>query len=214
MHILRSPQRPKKKPRAPQSRRDQILGAAAQLIAEHGYHKTSMDAIALAVGIHKASLYHHFESKEAIVIALHLSIIDTLFGLHKERAEAGTLPPTRQLFEMMMDIVSLAETHPGHLRILFDHYRELPEAMHKQVSTKRKAYRDIVIQVLKRGMAEGEFGDIDVDFAARAVMGLCDWATQWYRPTGSLGARAVAERTWKLLVVGLGSSKSKRSLSP
>jgi AcrR family transcriptional regulator len=198
----------------PQSRRDQILNAAAELIAVHGYHKTSMDAVAIAVGIQKASLYHHFDSKEAIVIALHQSINDMLFELHRVRTEVGSTTAGRQLFEIMMDIVSLAETHPGHLRILFDHYRELPEAMHALVSTKRKAYRDIIIQVLKRGMAEGEFGDIDVDFAARAVMGLCDWATQWYRPTGSLGARAVAERTWKLLIVGLGSSKSKRSLAP
>ena len=76
---------------------------------------------------------------------------------------------------------------------------ELPEAMHKQVIARRKAYRDLIIQVLKRGMAEGEFGDIDVDFAARAVIGLCDWANQWYRPTGPLGTRAVAERAWKLL---------------
>src|SRR5260370_9896369 len=153
----RSPQRSRKKSRTPQSRRDQILSAAAKLIAEHGYHKASMDAIALAVGIHKASLYHHFESKEAIVIALHQSIIDQLFELHRVRVEAGPLPPERQLFEMVIDIVSLAETHPGQLRILFDHYRELPKAMHQQVGTKRKAYRDLIIKVLKRGMAEGEF---------------------------------------------------------
>jgi TetR/AcrR family transcriptional regulator, cholesterol catabolism regulator len=198
----------------PQSRRDQILNAAAELIAVHGYHKTSMDAVAIAVGIQKASLYHHFDSKEAIVIALHQSINDMLFELHRVRTEAGSTTAGRQLFEIMMDIVSLAETHPGHLRILFDHYRELPEAMHKQVIARRKAYRDLVIQVLKRGTAEGEFGYIDVDFAARAVIGLCDWANQWYRPTGRLGARAVAERAWKLLVVGLGSSGLKQSLLP
>jgi AcrR family transcriptional regulator len=151
----------------PQSRRDQILNAAAELIAVHGYHKTSMDAVAIAVGIQKASLYHHFDSKEAIVIALHQSINDMLFELHRVRTEVGSTTAGRQLFEIMMDIVSLAETHPGHLRILFDHYRELPEAMHKQVIARRKAYRDLVIQVLKRGTAEGEFGYIDVDFAAR-----------------------------------------------
>jgi TetR/AcrR family transcriptional regulator, cholesterol catabolism regulator len=114
---------------------------------------------------------------------------------------------------MMMDIVSLAETHPGQLRILFDHYGELPEAMHQQVGGTRRAYRALIVQALKRGMATEEFGDIDVDFAARAVMGLCDWAMQWYRPTGPLGTRALAERTWKLLVIGIGSSKTKRLLA-
>jgi TetR/AcrR family transcriptional regulator, cholesterol catabolism regulator len=59
------------------------------LVGPRGYHKTSMDAIAAAVGIQKASLYHHFESKEAIVLELHRSIIDRLFELHRSTGGVG-----------------------------------------------------------------------------------------------------------------------------
>ena len=51
------------------SRRDEILETAASLIAASGL-RTSLQEIADAAGILPGSLYHHFESKEAILIEL------------------------------------------------------------------------------------------------------------------------------------------------
>lgn len=50
--------------------RDEILDAAAELFTTRGYASTSTRAIAEAVGIRQASLYHHFPNKEAILEAL------------------------------------------------------------------------------------------------------------------------------------------------
>jgi AcrR family transcriptional regulator len=51
-------------------RRDEILAAAAELFASDGYTNTSMREVAAASGILAGSLYHHFESKEAIAVEL------------------------------------------------------------------------------------------------------------------------------------------------
>lgn len=53
-----------------QEREDLILETAEEVITEKGYHDTSMDEIALRVGISKGTLYLHFASKEALVMAL------------------------------------------------------------------------------------------------------------------------------------------------
>lgn len=47
-----------------------ILDTAARLLRSGGYHQTTLREIAEAVGIRKASLYHHFGSKEEIVEAV------------------------------------------------------------------------------------------------------------------------------------------------
>jgi AcrR family transcriptional regulator len=47
-----------------------ILDTAARLLRSGGYHQTTLREIAEAVGIRKASLYHHFASKEEIVEAV------------------------------------------------------------------------------------------------------------------------------------------------
>jgi AcrR family transcriptional regulator len=68
--------------------RDQILGAAAALFAEHGYAGTTTRAIAERVGIRQASLYYHFAGKDEILLELleisvrpSLAFVDTLLAL-------------------------------------------------------------------------------------------------------------------------------------
>jgi AcrR family transcriptional regulator len=53
-----------------QTPRAEILDAAAELFTTHGYANTSTRAVADAVGIRQASLYHHFAAKDDILDAL------------------------------------------------------------------------------------------------------------------------------------------------
>ncbi|WP_328391995.1 TetR/AcrR family transcriptional regulator [Nocardia sp. NBC_00416] len=66
------PGRPRLAPRRRQGQtpRAEILDAAAELFTTHGYGSTSTRAIAEAVGIRQASLYHHFAAKDDILDAL------------------------------------------------------------------------------------------------------------------------------------------------
>ena len=50
--------------------REEILVAAAQIFGQKGFHATSMQDIAQAVNLQKASLYHHFGSKQEILLEL------------------------------------------------------------------------------------------------------------------------------------------------
>src|SRR5678815_3587856 len=49
------------------ARRDEVTRTAARLFAERGYHGTSLADLAEALGIQKASLYHHIASKEDLL---------------------------------------------------------------------------------------------------------------------------------------------------
>ncbi|HEY6016512.1 MAG TPA: helix-turn-helix domain-containing protein, partial [Gaiellaceae bacterium] len=48
-------------------RRSELTRAAARLFAQKGYHGTSIGDIAEALGVQKASLYHHIESKQDLL---------------------------------------------------------------------------------------------------------------------------------------------------
>lgn len=61
---------PKMKPEALEARRNQILQAALTCFVQTGYHKTSVDDIASQAGLSKGSIYTHFESKQALFLAL------------------------------------------------------------------------------------------------------------------------------------------------
>ena len=77
--------------------RQEILEASLELFSVQGFEATSISQIAGAVGIRKASLYSHFESKKAILDALVQEILEQ-YGAHsifaKGKEHAGNLPVT------------------------------------------------------------------------------------------------------------------------
>ena len=62
-------------------RRGQIVDALGRLMAEHGYHRSSVAAIAQAAGLSPGLLHYHFDSKQQILLAL----VETLGQTIRER---------------------------------------------------------------------------------------------------------------------------------
>jgi AcrR family transcriptional regulator len=58
--------------------RRKILKTAEQLFSEKGFNGTSIDAIAVKVGIHKASIFYHFKNKKAIIDTLYRDLLREL----------------------------------------------------------------------------------------------------------------------------------------
>lgn len=51
--------------------KDDIIKAAARIISQEGYDKLTLSTLAEALGVRKASIYHHFDGKDAIIDALY-----------------------------------------------------------------------------------------------------------------------------------------------
>src|SRR5215467_7935752 len=54
--------------RAGRDRGEEVYAAALRLFREKGYHATSMQDIAAAVGLYKGSLYHYIDGKEELLV--------------------------------------------------------------------------------------------------------------------------------------------------
>lgn len=73
--------------------KQEILDAALELFSVQGYEATSISQLAEAVGIRKASLYSHFENKQAILGALIQTTMEE-YGKHSIFAKADWDDPT------------------------------------------------------------------------------------------------------------------------
>ena len=60
---------PKKRDSAPSEKRDQLIDTALRLFARHGYRATGIDTILAEAGVAKMTLYHHFKSKDELIVA-------------------------------------------------------------------------------------------------------------------------------------------------
>ncbi len=192
-------------PPAPRAggRRAEIVEIAARLFDQHGYHSTSMDDIAEAVGLRKPSLYHYFKSKDQILYEIHNEMIDVIISRHEARIQEGLESYSAELRALMGDIIELMETHPGHLRIFFEHHRELPDRYKGTIRAKRNRFRTQVSSTIEAGIAAGEFLDVDVELATLAVLGMANWTYQWLHPGAPRSAEDVTEFFWRIAMRGI-----------
>lgn len=161
-----------------------------------------MNDIARAVGLRKPTLYHYFSSKDEILYGIHDEFIELLIGRHETRLRTA-MPPDQQILEVMGDILELMATHRGHVRVFFEHHRELAEPQHGRIESRRFHYQDLTRQCIEEGIEQGTFRDVDPQLATLAVFGVCNWAYQWFDASGELRSREVAYQFWDMLLRGI-----------
>jgi AcrR family transcriptional regulator len=183
-------------------RRQEIVNTASHLFDANGYSSTTMEDIARTLAIAKPTLYHYFASKEEILFWIHEQFIDLIIDRHEKRLLVG-LDPNQLLLEVMADILELMETHHGHVRVFFEHHRELPDSQREIIRLKRDHYESMIENVFVIGTESGAFRFVDPKLATLAMFGMCNWAYQWYQTQGSMRTRDIAYVFWGILVRGV-----------
>lgn len=186
------------------ARRNEIVMLAAELFNTHGVDRVSMVDIADAAGLAKPSLYHYFSSKEEILYTIHINLFDRLLGKLEERL-ASDLPPDQQLLGVFQDQFETLETHPGHIRVFFEHFRRLEPEYRSAVRASQRKYERLVEGILEEGAEKGYFRDVDIKIAMLGLFGMVNWAHYWYSPTGPYKPAELAEKFYKLFVLGVGA---------
>ncbi len=100
------------------ARRERIVDAALEVFAAGGYAGTSMGSIADRAGITRAVLYDHFESKEALYLAL-LEERNAAFLAHVAARITGAGGPRERMRETIDTVFAFAEEEPASWRLLF-----------------------------------------------------------------------------------------------
>jgi AcrR family transcriptional regulator len=142
--------------------RDDILDAAAQVFRQKGFHGASMSAIAGAVNLQKASLYHHVTSKQEILLAL----LDRALGMvtdHIAGITSQDIPVDEKLRQMIRAYLSaLAENADLATVLLFEH-RSLDKKNHARHVPQRDKFEGLWRDVLNEGMRAKTFDCKDAD---------------------------------------------------
>jgi AcrR family transcriptional regulator len=144
--------------------RQRILDVALDLFTEQGYDGTSLREIAEQLGVTKAALYYHFESKEDILMALHMRIHD--FG-REALMLIGEGPVTLELWGELLDQIvgellaqrKLFLMHERNQAVLEKLHREDHDAEHEDIQNQfRRLLGDERVPVRDRVRMAASFG--------------------------------------------------------
>jgi AcrR family transcriptional regulator len=103
--------------REKEQRRTEILDAAERLFFSKNYEEVSMDEIARAVELNKATIYLYFESKEALYAAIVLRGIAILKEKYQECMEKKA-PGIVKVALLGQAYYRFAQEHPDYLRMI------------------------------------------------------------------------------------------------
>lgn len=182
--------------------REDILEAAAQVFRQKGFHGASMQDIARAVSLQKASLYHHVSSKQEILLALLNRALELLLERISE-ISAQPVPADEKLRQMIRAYLQiLAENTDLSAVLLFEH-RSLERRQHARHVPNRDKFEALWRGVLEEGIAAGLFAREDPALTARAMLGIMNWTITWYHPDGPLEIHEIADHYSNLLLKGL-----------
>jgi AcrR family transcriptional regulator len=182
--------------------RDLILEASAQIIRKKGFHAASMQDIATAVHLQKASLYHHFSSKQEIL----LELLDRALDLLIEQVSAvlaEDCPADEKLRQAMRVYLGILAEQADLASVLLLEHRSLDPENHKRHFPRRDRFERLWRDLIQEGVKSGLFHDPDPSMTARAILGVMNWTITWYRPDGQLSIDQISDHFSTLFLEGL-----------
>ena len=185
--------------------RGRILRAAAALFREQGFNRASMRDLADRVGIHKSSLYHHFPSKQALLLEILETTVDRSVPALAAIADSG-LPAAQRLRRAVANHVTELIADQDNVACFIEEGRYLDRRYMEIYIAKRDHYEGHFRRIIGDGVRSGEFAPVSVRLASLAILGMCNWVARWWRPDGEFEPQEIAARFGEMAVQSLAPS--------
>ncbi len=182
--------------------RDEIIHAAAQIFRKKGYDATSMQDIADAVGLQKASLYHHVQSKQEILLVILDHALDLMID-DLEAVLASTGGPEDKLRRAVRATIGRLTEDRDLAGVLLLEHRSLEPKLRARHISRRDRYDALWRRLLQSGIDAGALRPVDVQLTAFALLGVQNWMITWYRKEGRLSVEDIADAFTDLFLQGL-----------
>jgi len=170
------------------NRRDDVLAAAARLIARQGYDGTSMRDIAAATGMLPGSLYYHFASKEELFVAVHAEAVASINRAVDAAIATQSEPWARLEAAVAAHLAALVET-ADTVAIVSPNFPDGSAALNARLVAQRDAYeRKFAGLVETLDLPD----DVDKGLFRLMLLGAINWTPVWYRPGGRHGPADIA----------------------
>jgi AcrR family transcriptional regulator len=151
--------------------RSKIIESAIRLFSTRGYKAASVDDICTEAGISKGAFYHHFESKQALFVELldgWLETIDTAIEASKDKTAPETFMQMAEAFPYIF--ASAGDNLPMFLEFWLQASRD--EKIWQASIAPYRRYHKHFSSLIKKGVDEGSFVDVNPDLAARMIVAM------------------------------------------
>ena len=149
--------------------RARILEAAVKQFSVSGYNKASVDSICEQAGVSKGAFYHHFKTKQDVFLAL----LDGWLQTFDQAIEASKDRPVPETFQLMTEYFPyIFQSASDNLTMFLEFLQQASrdEKIWQASIAPYRRYHKHFASLIKKGIAEGSFVDVNPDLAARLIV--------------------------------------------
>ena len=179
---------------------DHLLGTAARVFAEKGFHPTTMRDLARATGMSLAGMYHYVSGKDELLYLIQ----ERCFARVLAGAEAAlgvADDPTERLRRFIHHHIAFFTTHMSEMKVLSHEAQSLSADRVEGINQLKRRYTRLLIGLIRA--ARPNDPRIDSNVAAYALFGMMNWIYTWYDPSGPVSPQALADQLAGLYLDGL-----------
>jgi TetR/AcrR family transcriptional regulator, cholesterol catabolism regulator len=180
------------------SRLPKVLDEAARLFRTRGFEGTSVRDIARAVGILPGSLYCHFDTKEALLVAVYVKGVQQITDSVREAIAQASQPWDRLEAACVAHLEAILHDDDYAQVVVRVRPDDVPVA-HESLIDLRNQYEALFAGLIK-DLPLGRQADRRV--MRLMLIGAMNWSQTWYRPGGRFNPRAIARKFIALLRQG------------
>jgi AcrR family transcriptional regulator len=182
------------------ARRQELARQAARLFAEKGFHGTSMEDVASAIGVQKPSLYEYVSSKQDL---LYETMRDGAQSFHAALDSIDErLPAVEKLRLALRAHLHVVAEQLDVATVFVREWRYLEGPRGEEFVAERRRYEERIRDLFREGVEQSEFRtDLDVATAALLFLSAANWAYTWLQ--AGRDTDQLADRFFDLLVEGM-----------
>jgi len=186
------------------ARRDELLRVAARVFAQKGFSNATVRDLGEEAGILSGSLYHHFESKDAILEDLLRELFEAMEAGYVVAVEPGH-PPAETVRNLLITGYGYLGRFSDEIHVLYNdlaYISRVPRLSFVAELTGR--LEQIWLDPIQRGIADGTFrSDLEPELTYRVLMGSLVGAVRWFKPDGPMTAEELGASVATVFLGGL-----------
>ena len=181
---------------------EEILIAAARLIASRGFRAVTVDDISAEMGFTKSIVYYYMKNKNEILWRIFEKIDETYANGLDDVLHSGGSVVDQMAKVMEMHCMNVL-THLDWATIYNRDLNELTDEQRSKVEENRRHYNRRIQSLYEEGVRQGVFRPAPSLIAVSCLIGACNWPYTWFNPNGKLSADEIATGYSQQLIHGV-----------
>jgi len=175
-----------------EKKKKEIIQSALSIIAEKGYHATTMEDVAAKLLMTKGSVYYYFKDKQDLLFKSQKMLLEQSIQ-NIEEIMSKELPIIEKLQKVMVVHIEFLITERTGFAMGARPDQFFAGDQLQEIISLRQKYSHCIDKLIAQGIESGYFNKVDTKIVRNIILGAMNYVIEWYSSDGSKDKNELAK---------------------